>query len=813
MNQKIKLSQGIQCVIIGIAILTFLCIWPWGIIRQPHTSKSEEVQATVSLPISVENNATQMFLAEGSYLKYVDLYVLNEMQGETITFRIYDGEYQQLWETFYAVDMEAKLPGFVRIPVGLDMEEEGMYYYTVEGLTRDLYLSYETLSESSSYANGTLTYGGGEVPDMNIIIRYHYADVFAWWMVLVAGLLLGTAAFVLCWAIDNLSQKKYPSWEAEVSVQRVIQCVGNPVVALGACVALFAVFPGRVFGTGMINYGFYYLGILLTAAVLLFGINYKREGSEPMVNLGKIKERWPEWAMAVCLSGVLWSCYEYMNGLYDIHHSYATCKLLIWFGLAFLFTFRKEEILRIWNLLYLIPACVGGYFYAKPYSGIEEQGELYKLQAYVMIVMGMVCLQLIISTIGMIRKKQKPEAEWNWLYLGCLALLLGLMVIFRNTREWPVLTAVIFGAFYYRMWLWEKRDRLLEIFSNAILLNFLYTVGYCLLHRPYHRYRFTRFGMNYHTVTMTGYYLALVLCAVMVRLFVQYRRKNRWQDCWKELSLLGMGNVYLFLTLSRTGYLAAYVMEVFFVVFMTCIHDKKKIIGSLQKFAVVMAVSVVFFPIVFTWQRILPAVSNDPVYSEIELWEYTIEKGEPKNSDLYIDVPYFAKLAAEKLFNKNLSALGQSKDVESLVYAAGISTPLASNPEDMDTDYDMSNGRLDIFREYIGHWNLTGHEEMGVPFPNGEISTHAHNIYLQMIHDHGLITGIVFLIFGLVSFVWSIWRCIKYRQRLEYQELTLAVLFAFALAGCVEWIFHICNPFGFSVFMVIVPLLFVERQQ
>ena len=33
-------------------------------------------------------------------------------------------------------------------------------------------------------------------------------------------------------------------------------------------------------------------------------------------------------------------------------------------------------------------------------------------------------------------------------------------------------------------------------------------------------------------------------------------------------------------------------------------------------------------------------------------------------------------------------------------------------------------------------------------------------------------------------------------------------ILAFALAGMVEWIFHFANPMGFSIFIVIIPLLF-----
>lgn len=75
----------------------------------------------------------------------------------------------------------------------------------------------------------------------------------------------------------------------------------------------------------------------------------------------------------------------------------------------------------------------------------------------------------------------------------------------------------------------------------------------------------------------------------------------------------------------------------------------------------------------------------------------------------------------------------------------------AQDEAGMSDAEDFSNGRLEIFRSYMDNWNATGHTEMGVLLPDGSISVHAHNTYLQVIHDHGLIVGIYFLCFGAGS--------------------------------------------------------------
>ena len=825
MNQKIKISQGIKYVIMGLALLVFLMIWPTNVIHKSEVSKSDEVILSTSDPISVENNGTQMFIAEGNYLKSVELFVANDMRSETITFRVYDGAYQQLWETFYVVDPETEFPGFVKIDIDMEMQEGWEYYYTVEGLTSDLELYYEDTNASTSFANGTFLYGGEEMPGINLIIRYVYTENYAWWMVLIFAALLMLLTKAACVLVDKVFDKKLSDSNKEITVQKLIQVIANPVIAVVTAIALFAVFPKKVFGFGAINYGFYYTGIVIAAVILFYAVNYKRKDMKPLMTKEKILREWPQWIMSVAFAGVLWSCYEYLNGLYDIHHMYAACKMLTWFGIMLLCTFDTKYLCRIWNPVYIVAALVWRYYYIKPYLGIEEQEELYKLQSQVIIVGIFVIMQIILSIVNIIRKKEKVSTKLNYPYAALVVIWMTFMLAFRNGREWIVLMAVMFLLFYYCIWRWQQREELLHVFGNGVILNFIYMVGFSLLHRPYLRFRHNRFGLGFHTVTVTGYYLALVTAAVVVRLLIQYRKTHRWMDCWKELSLLGIANAYLFMTLSRTGYLSAVVMQIFMIVFVSCVWEKKKMASILIASGLVLGVSVLAFPMVFTAQRMVPAVVNDPVYSEIEVWDYVVEKGDPENSELYIDITAFLKVMGNKLFgldtgNISLSSIKESmqKKTESLkqftepIYVKNNDYQLASEME-MYEEEDISNGRFDIFMKYIGHWNMTGHEDMGVPLDDGSIAVHAHNTYLQMIHDNGLITGVLFVILGVVSFFYAAVRYVKERKEESYLILTISIIIAFAIAGLVEWIFQTSNFFGIAILVVIAPLLFKTKKK
>ena len=199
MNQSVKLSKAISYIVIILAAFVFLAIWPGEFIQQKYVSKSNELIAMESDPVNVERNVTQMFVGEGGELSAVDLYVCNDMRGETITFRLYDASYTEIFNTFYVVKDNQEFPGFVHIPVGYDLEKDQEYYFTLEGLTADMTVAYEERETSTSIVNGFMSYGGVEIQKYNVIIRYEYSNPFVWWQVLLAGALLAVAA-----SSDNL---------------------------------------------------------------------------------------------------------------------------------------------------------------------------------------------------------------------------------------------------------------------------------------------------------------------------------------------------------------------------------------------------------------------------------------------------------------------------------------------------------------------------------------------------------------------------------------------------------------------------------
>ena len=244
MNQNVKLSKAISYVVIVLAALLFLAVWPMGILQQTYVSKSNEVMAMESDPVNVEHNVTQMFVGEGGELSAVDLYVCNDMRGETITFRLYDSSYTEIYNKFHVVKEDQEFPGFVHIPVGYDLIKDQEYYFTLEGLSADMTVAYEERETSTSIVNGFMSYAGIEIQRYNVIIRYEYSNPFAWWQVLLFGVGIAAVTAGLLWGIKQLFEKKIA--DRDVKVHNVFRAVLNPVVVSAGIILCLMILKVRL---------------------------------------------------------------------------------------------------------------------------------------------------------------------------------------------------------------------------------------------------------------------------------------------------------------------------------------------------------------------------------------------------------------------------------------------------------------------------------------------------------------------------------------------------------------------------------------
>ena len=807
MDRMILKKKAIAYMTVSIAVLVMLLVWPLKMIRFGYTAKSDEIMARESDPISVEYNMAQMFEGIGGNLKSVDLLVCNDMAGQVMTFRMYDENHEQVFERFLSIPEEFVAPDFVNIPVRFDMEEGKEYSFIVEGLTCDLYCAYEDRNTTTSPVNYFMAYGGAEVPEYDLIVRYNYAKPFViWQIILTLAALTGICAIVI-YAAARLCK------DDRIVFRKLLKYPVYPLLAVIAVLSLYLIMFKRIFGPDTKNNAFLTLGVFMLLFIVFFAVTFARfdlsKDLKPVFSVNKILH----CIRIISMATVLWYCYEYMNGLYDIYHYYSISKLVIAFAFLLISTFEKKELLNIVNAVWLIAGPILGYLYYLPQKGVEEQGELYRLNGIVIAVGGFVIINLIYSLIRVIRKEVVLPRIRKAFAIPFTVFATGICIL-ANGRYWVYLLVVLCLLLIHRLAFMRDRERFTSELCAGIILNFYMMVYFSLRHRPYYFYQYYRYNMGYHTVTVTAYYLAMIVCASWMRLYEGMRRSPLIRDNLAKLFTFGMSVTYLIFTMSRTGFLSVGAMFVFALV-MVIISEKKDSSRRVLKYAVMMMVAVIYmFPVTFFLTDVVPRISNDPVVFEYEVRDFTFKKGMPYADANYMTIEQFVSEFGKKVFGlkeKEESAgiiLRDPFAIRAYAQEADEETEEYTSDEDVDEDVtDMSNGRFDIFKSYISVWNLWGHEEMGTELPNGEIAVHAHNSFLQVAHDHGIIFGVYFVLFIAYVILLSMIRALRAKEDI-YALFCPIILVCFVMASLVEWLMHPCNPFGLTIFMAMMPLFY-----
>lgn len=921
MYKLVKKSRAVQTVILLFTFIIMLTIYPVRMWNETIPSVSNRVLAGSSDSIG-EDYMLQRFIAQYDHLGTVNLYIVDFDNGwnrdkrvDSFIFRLMDSDMQIMFEQI--VDTRfIDIPGFCPIYINEDLEVSKDYYFFLQGMegSRVWFGLEETENAGTQYVS-RLIYNYDELEGYNIIGEYYYSVPLRKDKVLLYDVILLITAALLTGAVELYY--RITKRDKLITVERAFRYTANTLVAAATAVSIYTISIRRFFSGQITDNIFYTAGTLLCSATLFYAVNRKRDRSRHIPLRERLKTEGIHYLQAAFIAGAVWACCNYMNGLYDIHHRIAERQFMIFFALIVLTMFKRKELLNKVSLVYAAAAAIYTYRYYSYYVDYLAMNELdieaLKYGTWALLLIGLAAVNMVALLVRALLKKEKMSriSLWFGALLGCFFLFI---IIFRNTRWWTVAMAVSFLVFYIRYAFWDKKEYLLQNICNGLIIHFVCSVVFSLMHRPFLSWVYPRFPFIFHTVTVTAVYMTFILCAALMKLLDKCRTSYQIGNIWKELALVGFSGTYMLFTASRTGFLAVAVMVVLAVVMTAAGKGKEKLRNIAVVFGI-MAASVVWcFPIAFTGQRILPAVCSDVSKYEVEVFPDAVTRGNEWDSMYYITVERFIEVFNNKIFGIPESGTGSyersseyqkyrakrfgsegevvwegsideiyeeeqtaAEDVtatekEGADKAASESTkaekagtapaetdggkmasegadkpklniigtkteeeraaaeadaaelersakednfeeePEEELPEEDTSVYEKTeeyaNGRMDIFRAYLEQLNLTGHDEMGAYLPDGELAVHAHNIYLQVAYDHGIIVGILFVAVGAGAFIQG---CIYYARRkdkVRCAAMPAAVIAAFAMAGLVEWIFHLCHPAGFTLLIVLAPLLF-----
>jgi hypothetical protein len=147
------------------------------------------------------------------------------------------------------------------------------------------------------------------------------------------------------------------------------------------------------------------------------------------------------------------------------------------------------------------------------------------------------------------------------------------------------------------------------------------------------------------------------------------------------------------------------------------------------------------------------------------------------------------------------------EDIANMVTVSEVAT-LQEGADDEETDIssdiqeDISNGRFKIFSEYIKAIRFSGHPATTLVSEEGEEYAHAHNSYLQVFYNFGIIAGVIFLILCVMSLWKSTQLVIKNGRKYSIYFVPFALIVAFGFISLTEWAFHPCIPAGFCFLLM-----------
>lgn len=147
MNRKIKAYQALIYIVVFWLTAMLLALGPGRILDSDRAVAGNEAPAG-TVQVRLDRQIQQVLIAEGSYLRYLDLYVTSEASvGKYYRLFVYDENNEILVNREFEL-AQAEVPGFVRIPLGIDTQPGTAYVWQLQGTDTPMELAWENTGET-----------------------------------------------------------------------------------------------------------------------------------------------------------------------------------------------------------------------------------------------------------------------------------------------------------------------------------------------------------------------------------------------------------------------------------------------------------------------------------------------------------------------------------------------------------------------------------------------------------------------------------------------------------------------------------------
>ena len=812
-KEHVRRNTIIQIVIATLAFILLCRVWPYGLVQR-HT---ESVQQAFSHVNEIQGESftnmdkklqTIRFSEDHIYQMMVYLscdegYDTNE---DYVLFRLYDDGFSCIYEETQSFGLLEKKGGFLATP-DMDVDAGRDYYYEVivpENVGGSLLLPVADRTSLAQEENTILYVDGIYCDDISLVADFDYTKELTIFHIIGYDLLILLIA-VLCyvgviWCLYTFDEYLGMAGYYGKRVLTVIMALG--VVGFFSFAVIMNGFGGEAADrivyaiASVIAFAWFWCALWMDGA----GRKASKLSADRQISL-----IWRNYIQTVSFALLFYALCQYVNADREYYHYTNTRWMLIFLGIAFLMIYTEKELCHYISGIWLVIGLIGSIIYC---HGVEGEKEYYlaKLAAGVTVVWGLVVINIL---------RQVKKDFWktiNWPFFAVWFVFVVFMWLNRFDKVWVFVAVVPFLAVVFMNLTAAGKSRLLKNFTNGILLSFGLVMLFCLMHRPYHYWMRYRYNGIFHTVACTGMYLVLVSGAIIGKLYGKWRTGEKLIQTGKtELFLLASVVANILLSMSRTAMLTL-IVDLLLVVILAAISYRKELKRIMVELCLMGTVIVISFPLMYSIIRVVPAVVNDPIRYEIEPQDrhFMIYEGDKVDSDKYMTIGRYFELFFGR-FDSGEEARSNKEDTMLLAYIGKGALPIDYSAVESDSEVsqeqtDLSNGRFDIFKDYMKNLTFEGHEKMALE--KGEQShTHAHNSYIQVAYDFGLIAGIAFLGLCALTLWKSIMLAFHYGKNYSIYFVPFSLVVVFGFISLTEWAFHPCIPAGFAFLFVQMLLM------
>lgn len=417
------------------------------------------------------------------------------------------------------------------------------------------------------------------------------------------------------------------------------------------------------------------------------------------------------------------------------------------------------------------------------------------------------CLIMLLFAFASIRGPLRP-VKWNKLmaaswYLLCLFIWVAGIV---TSVDYLPIAVILTFVFPYVIFIWNNRgdyDTLFLCLCRGILWFFaLFALGSICL-TPITQAQYCGLFINSNSL---GQYMVVVIVAC---LFLYHRasvEKWRFSKVWPSLLAFGTACAFLILSQSRTALLSVVAaVLVWLVMTALSLKGKRWLLHLCKAVASFAVAALVCLPAVF-WS--ITTVTG-LVGANLNMWALDMElsaqsQAQEQNltsaeSELrQAPTEEEAATPPESQPQEEQPATAPEKDNTTL---GGILDSLGNRLDTEGKDANqLSTYRLDVWRAYAKELNWLGNQRTPI-YINEILGTKgtAHNTYLQVGYEMGVVAMALYLVFNLVAGVCAIrfgWRT---RRQSPFAMLPLVAAVAFGVTSLLESVFY---PFGYLIAFV-----------